>query len=97
MNVVRPLFANVASYFLKCCSPSYKLTEEGKSEYEQAVIRVVILIATLLYFVIRLQILGIENILTDPMVVLVGLFVAASFANILSFRYKGKVQGLLYV
>ena len=84
---MRPLFANVASYFLKCCSPSYKLTEEGKSEYEQAVIRVVILIATLLYFVIRLQILGIENILTDPMVVLVGLFVAASFANILSFRY----------
>jgi len=84
---MRPLFSNVVYYFLKCCSPNYKLTKEGKSEYEQAVIRVVILIATLLYFVIRLQLSGIENILTDPMVVLVGLFVAASFANILSFRF----------
>ncbi|MGB5541603.1 MAG: histidine kinase dimerization/phospho-acceptor domain-containing protein, partial [Gammaproteobacteria bacterium] len=64
----------------------YKLTQEGKSEYEQAVIRVVILCATLLYFVIHSHLSGNLAITTDPMVVLVGIFLSASLANILSFR-----------
>lgn len=66
---------------------NYELTQEGSSEYQQAVIRIVILSATLLYFVIRSALAGIQYIASDPMVVLVGLFVAASFANILSFRF----------
>jgi len=65
----------------------YKLTQDGTSEYQQAVIRVVILSATLLYFVIRSYHSGSQNITTDPMVALVGLFLAASFINILSFRF----------
>jgi len=84
---MRPLIFNAASYILKWCSLDYKLTQEGNSEYQQAVIRVVILSATLLYFVIRSYISGSNSISTDPMVVLVGIFVSASFANILSFRF----------
>ncbi|MDH5480397.1 MAG: ATP-binding protein [Nitrosomonas sp.] len=65
----------------------YALTEEGKNEFQQAVIRVIILSATLLYFVVSHIIAGDDSILTQSMVILVGLFVAASLANILSFRY----------
>ena len=65
----------------------YALTEEGKNEFQQAVIRVIILSATLLYFIVSHIIAGDNSILTQSMVILVGLFVAASLANILSFRY----------
>jgi len=65
----------------------YALTEEGKNEYQQAVIRVIILSATLIYFIVSHSIAGDTSLLTQPMVILVGLFVAASLANILSFKY----------
>ena len=80
-----PLYTKTKG-LLKRCSLNYKLTQEGTSEYEQAVIRVVILSAILLYFLIHSFISGSQNITTAPMVVLVGVFVAASLANILSFR-----------
>ncbi len=80
-------FLSSANYFRnKWLSLDYKLTLEGSSEYQQAVIRVVILSAILLYFVIRSHLFGSHNIATEPMVVLVGIFTAASLANILSFR-----------
>lgn len=65
----------------------YELTEEGKNEYQQAVIRVIILSATLSYFIVSHTIAGDASILTQPMVTLVGLFVAASLANILTFKH----------
>ena len=65
--------------------PAYHLTEEGSSEFQQAVIRVVILIAILTYFLLRYYLSGVSGIITQPMVVLVGLFLAGSFLNLLSF------------
>ncbi|HYQ73405.1 MAG TPA: response regulator [Gammaproteobacteria bacterium] len=65
--------------------PKYHLTEEGSSEFQQAVIRVVILTAILAYFILRYYISGITGITSQPMVVLVGLFLAGSFLNLLSF------------
>ncbi len=66
--------------------PEYHLTEEGSSEFQQAVIRVIILTAILTYFVLRYYISGVTGIATQPMVVLVGLFLAGSFLNLLSFK-----------
>jgi two-component system sensor histidine kinase RpfC len=65
--------------------PDYHLTEEGSSEFQQAVIRVIILTAILAYFLLRYYITGATGITTQPMVVLVGLFLAGSFVNLLSF------------
>jgi len=65
--------------------PEYHLTEEGSSEFQQAVIRVVILTAILGYFILRYYATGVTGIATQPMVVLVGLFLAGSFLNLLSF------------
>ena len=84
---MRPLASTSKDIIIKWFDLDYELTQEGTSEYQQAVIRVVILSATLLYFVIRSGFSGSHNISTDPMVVLVAIFVAASLANILSFRF----------
>ncbi|MGW8229032.1 MAG: ATP-binding protein, partial [Gammaproteobacteria bacterium] len=65
--------------------PAYHLTEEGSSELQQAVIRVVILTAILVYFLLRYYITGVSEIITQPMVVLVGLFLSGSLLNLLSF------------
>ena len=65
--------------------PNYHLTEEGSSEFQQAVIRVIILTAILVYFLLRYYITGVIGIISQPMVVLVGLFLAGSFLNLLSF------------
>jgi two-component system sensor histidine kinase RpfC len=74
--------------------PNYELTEEGRNEYQQAIIRVIILSATLLYFVVSHLIADDGNLTSQPMVVLVSLFVAASLANILTFR---AVPGLSHI
>lgn len=66
--------------------PKYGLTEEGYSEFQQALIRVVILSITLIYFISRYAISGTISIATEPMVVLVGIFLAGSFLNLLTFR-----------
>jgi two-component system sensor histidine kinase RpfC len=66
--------------------PEYNLTEEGSSEFQQAVIRVVILTAILTYFIFRYYITGVTGISTQPMVILVGIFLAGSFLNLLSFK-----------
>lgn len=66
--------------------PKYGLTEEGYSEFQQALIRVVILSITLTYFISRHVISGTLSISTEPMVVLVSVFLAGSFVNILTFR-----------
>ncbi|MEZ5541695.1 MAG: ATP-binding protein [Pseudomonadota bacterium] len=84
MKAIASITKNIFARYL---IPNYKLTEDGKSEFQQAIIRVVILSATLAYFIARSYIHGSHNISTEPMVVLVSLFVAASFANILSFRF----------
>ena len=65
--------------------PDCYLTEEGSSEFQQAIIRVVILAAILIYFILRYHITGVTGIATQPMVVLVGLFLAGGFLNLLSF------------
>jgi two-component system sensor histidine kinase RpfC len=67
-------------------TPKYNLTEEGSSEFQQALIRVAILSITLLYFITSYIINGISSISTQPMIVLVGLFLAGSFLNLLTFR-----------
>jgi two-component system sensor histidine kinase RpfC len=72
----------------------YELTYEGRNEYQQAIIRLTILASTLLYFIVSHHISGDRDITSQPMVVLVSLFVAASLANILSFRY---VPGLSHI
>ena len=66
---------------------SYNLTEDGASEYQQAVIRVVILCAIYSYYVSLHYLSGIQSISTQPLVILVGIFLAGSLVNILSFRY----------
>lgn len=66
---------------------SYNLTEEGASEYEQAVIRVVILSAIFIYFVVINHLNGEHSAASQPMVILVGTFFAGSLVNILSFRF----------
>lgn len=72
---------------LKSHSTSYNLTEDGRSEYQQAVIRVVILSAIFIYFVSINYLNNVNSILAQPMVVLVGSFFAGSLINILSFRF----------
>jgi two-component system sensor histidine kinase RpfC len=84
---MKALVFDAKNAFNKWLRFNYDLTQEGTSEFEQAVIRVVILCATLIYFVIRSYLSSSTHIASDPMVVLVGLFVAASLANILSFRF----------
>jgi two-component system sensor histidine kinase RpfC len=66
---------------------SYNLTEDGASEYQQAVIRVVILSATFVYFVSIYYLSGTHSISSQPVLILVSLFFAGSLLNILSFRY----------
>lgn len=83
-------FTTALRQIFSVCTPKYKLTEEGSSEFQQAVIRVVILSITLAYFVTRYKISGEQDIATQPMVVLVGLFLASSFINLLTFN---KVPG----
>ena len=75
---------SIASKYIRL---GYALTEEGKNEYQQAVIRVIILSKTLLYFIVSYSLACDTSILTQPLFILVGLFVAASLANILTFRY----------
>jgi two-component system sensor histidine kinase RpfC len=82
------------SFLVAHFRPDYELTEEGRNEYQQAIIRVVILSATLLYFVVSHLIADDGKLTSQPMVVLVSLFVAASLANILSFR---PVPGLSHI
>ena len=72
---------------LKSQTLSYSLTDEGSSEFQQAVIRVVILSAIFIYFVSIYYVNGVHDIATEPMVILVGTFFAGSLVNILSFRY----------
>ena len=72
---------------LKSHALSYSLTEEGSSEFQQAVIRVVILSAIFIYFVTVYHINGVHDISSEPMVILVGTFFAGSLMNILSFRF----------
>lgn len=74
---------------LRYCNtlPNYFLSDEGKKEYEQALIRVVILSVILLYFVVSYAVKEHRPINTQPMVILVGFFVSASLLNILSFRF----------
>ena len=77
---------NISKYKTIIKPPVYNLTEEGSSEFQQAVIRVVILTAILGYFITRYHITGVTSIATQPMVVLVGLFLAGSLLNLLSFK-----------
>jgi two-component system sensor histidine kinase RpfC len=72
---------------LKSQALSYPLTDEGSSEFQQAVIRVVILSFIFIYFVSIYYYNGVHNIAAEPMVVLVGTFFAGSLLNILSFRF----------
>lgn len=66
--------------------PKYGLTDEGSNEFQQALIRVVILCITLTYFITRYAIVGTTSILAQPMVILVGAFLAGSLLNLLTFR-----------
>jgi two-component system sensor histidine kinase RpfC len=68
--------------------PEYEFTAEGLNEFQQAKIRVVILSAILIYFIAHYYLNNVPPsiIPTQPMVVLVGLFLAGSFVNILTFR-----------
>ena len=72
---------------LKSYRSLYNLTEDGTSEYQQAVIRVVILSAIFIYFVSIYHLNDIQLVASQPMVVLVGTFLAGSLLNILSFRF----------
>ena len=72
---------------LKSHGISYNLTEDGKSEHQQAVIRVVILSVIFIYFVAIDYVSGVHTIASQPMVILVGTFFAGSLLNILSFRF----------
>jgi len=66
--------------------PQYNLTEAGTSEFQQAVIRVIILLAILVYFVARHVIVGVQDIATQPIIILISLYLAVALAIILSFR-----------
>jgi len=87
---MKPL-ANIISNYSKnkynSHKPSYNLTEEGASEYQQAVIRVVILSVIFIYFVAINHLSGEHPTTSQPMVILVGTFFAGSLLNILSFRF----------
>ena len=63
---------------LKSYRSLYNLTEDGTSEYQQAVIRVVILSAIFIYFVSIYHLNDIQLVASQPMVVLVGTFLAGS-------------------
>jgi two-component system sensor histidine kinase RpfC len=84
---IMAMFINKCMGFFKKQETSYNLTEEGTSEYQQAIIRVVILSAIFGYFVSINSHSGIQFALSQPMVILVGLFFAGSLLNILSFRF----------
>lgn len=85
MKISAMIHSKCVSFF-KQQEASYKLTEEGTSEYQQAIIRVVILSAIFGYFVSINYHSGVQFALSQPMVILVGLFFAGSLLNILSFR-----------
>lgn len=87
MNSITYKIGNYSKNKLKPHHPLYNLTEEGSSEYQQAVIRVVILSAIFIYFVSIDYLSGIHPITSQPMVILVGTFFAGSLLNILSFRF----------
>ena len=71
--------------------PLHKVHDSSSGEFEQAVIRVIILSLVLLYFTGYHYFLNHADILSQPMVVLAGLFVGFSLFNLLSFRaYPGK-------
>ncbi|TNG03020.1 MAG: response regulator, partial [Gammaproteobacteria bacterium] len=70
--------------------PLHKVHDSSSGEFEQAVIRVIILSLVLLYFTGHYYHLNYPNILSQPMVVLVGLFVCFSLFNLLSFRVLPK-------
>ena len=87
MNSITYKIGNYSKNKLKPHHPLYNLTEEGSSEYQQAVIRVVILSAIFIYFVSIDYLSGIHPITSQPMVILVGTFFAGSLLNILTFRF----------
>jgi len=86
MNSLANRIGNYSKDKLKSHGSSYNLTAEGTSEYQQAVIRVVILSVIFIYFVSINYLNDVQSVLTQPMVVLVGTFFAGSLMNILSFR-----------
>ena len=86
MKIFAMIHSKCMSFF-KQQEASYKLTEEGTSEYQQAIIRVVILSAIFGYFVSINYLSGVHSVLSQPMVIMVGLFFAGSLLNILSFRF----------
>ena len=86
MNSLANRVGNYSKDKLKSHGSAYNLTADGSSEYQQAVIRVVILSVIFIYFVSINYLNNVESILTQPMVVLVGTFFAGSLMNILSFR-----------
>jgi two-component system sensor histidine kinase RpfC len=67
-------------------TPLHKAHDSSSGEFEQAAIRVVILSAVLLYFVSHYYYLDYPYITSQPMVILVGLFVCFSLFVLLSFR-----------
>lgn len=77
--------------FLSEITPLQKIHDSSSGEFEQAVIRVVILSAVLLYFVSHYYYQDYPYIISQPMVVLVGLFECFSLFVLLSFRiFPGK-------
>lgn len=78
---------NYSKNIFKLNRASYNLTEDGASEYQQAVIRVIILSVIFGYFASINYLNGIQSISSQPMVILVGTFLAGSLLNILSFRF----------
>jgi len=87
MKSIAYKIGNYSKDKFKSHGSSYNLTEDGASEYQQAVIRVVILSAIFVYFVSINYLNNVQSIVSQPMVVLVGTFFAGSLLNILSFRF----------
>ena len=87
MKSITDRIVKYIKYIHKTNSTPYNLTEDGASEYQQAVIRVVILSATFIYFVSIYYLSGTQSISSQPVLILVSLFFAGSLLNILSFRY----------
>jgi two-component system sensor histidine kinase RpfC len=87
MKYIAYKIGNYSKDKFKSHGSSYNLTEDGASEYQQAVIRVVILSAIFVYFVSINYLNNVQSIVSQPMVVLVGTFFAGSLLNILSFRF----------
>ena len=87
MKSIAYMVSSKCRNFFRLHGTSYHLTEDGTSEYQQAIIRVVILSAIFGYFVSINYLSGVQSILSQPMVILVGTFFAGSLLNILSFRF----------